>query len=124
MQKFDTVDPDSIGVDEYIDSFPKDLQKILQQIRKTIKDAAPEAEESMSYGMPGYKLNGKPLVYFAAFKSHIGFYPTPSGVTEFAKALSDYKTSKGTAQFPLDQPMPLALIKKIVDFRMKENQKK
>lgn len=117
MQKFNTVD-------EYIDSFPKDLQKILLQIRKLIKDAAPEAEESMSYGMPGYKLNKRPLVYFAAFKSHIGFYPTPSGVTEFAKELSSYQTSKGTAQFPLDQPMPLALIKKIVDFRMKENQKK
>lgn len=111
-------------IDKYISQFPKDTQQVLQQVRKAIQQAVPEAEESISYGMPGYKFNGKPLVYFAGYKNHIGFYATPSGHTAFAAALSKYKQGKGSVQFPLDQAMPLALITKIVKFRVKENQEK
>jgi uncharacterized protein YdhG (YjbR/CyaY superfamily) len=107
--------------DEYIAEFPKDTQKYLTQIRATIKKAAPEAEESISYGMPAYKTNGKALVYFAAFKNHIGFYATPAGHSEFEQELSKYKQGKGSVQFPLEKPMPLNLISKIVKFRLKEN---
>lgn len=111
-------------IDKYISQFPKKIQQVLQQVRKAIQQAAPEAEESISYGMPGYKLNGNPLVYFAGYKNHIGFYATPSGHKEFAAALSKYKQGKGSVQFPLEQPMPLALITKIVKFRVKEKQEK
>ncbi|HCY41501.1 MAG TPA: hypothetical protein DHV48_09125 [Prolixibacteraceae bacterium] len=107
--------------DEYIAGFTGDIQTILNQVRATIKQAAPDAEESMSYGMPAYKLKGKPLVYFAGFKNHIGFYATPSGHTEFARELSKYKQGKGSVQFPIDQPMPLELISLIVQFRVFEN---
>jgi uncharacterized protein YdhG (YjbR/CyaY superfamily) len=110
--------------DEYIDGFSDDIQLILNQVRTIIKQAAPEAEESISYGMPAYKLKGKPLVYFAGFKNHIGFYATPSGHTEFAKELSKYKQGKGSVQFPLDQAMPYELIAQIVAFRVSENQEK
>lgn len=103
-------------VDEYITSFPKDIQKRLIEIRKLIGQTSTEAEESIAYGMPAYKLNGKPLVYFAAFKSHIGFYPTPSGIGPFKKELARYKTSKGAIQFPSSQPLPLELIEKIVKY--------
>ncbi|MBA4408581.1 MAG: DUF1801 domain-containing protein [Bacteroidota bacterium] len=96
----------------------------LNQVRSTIRQAAPEAEESISYGMPAYKLNGRRLVYFAGFKNHIGFYATPSGHSEFAKELSKYKQGKGSVQFPLDQPMPLELIAQIVEFRAFENLEK
>ena len=101
------------NIDEYIASFPKDIQNNLKQIRATVKKAAPEAEESISYGMPAFKTNGKPLVYFAAFKNHIGFYATPTGHSEFAKEFSNYKQGKGSVQFPLGKPMPLNLITKI-----------
>jgi uncharacterized protein YdhG (YjbR/CyaY superfamily) len=114
-----TTKPSSI--DEYIASFSIDIQNILKQIRATIKKAAPNAEESISYGMPTYKLFGKRLAYFAAFKSHIGFYAIPTGHTEFEKELLKYKQGKGSVQFPLDKPMPLSLITKIVKFRVKEN---
>lgn len=107
--------------DEYIAGFPNEIQLILNQVRTTIKQAAPDAEESMSYGMPAYKLMGKPLVYFAGFKNHIGFYATPSGHTEFAKELSKYKQGKGSVQFPIDKPMPLELISLIVQYRVVEN---
>ena len=107
--------------DEYIAGFTGDIQTILKQVRAPIKQAAPDAEESMSYGMPAYKLKGKPLVYFAGFKNHIGFYATPSGHTEFARELSKYKQGKGSVQFPIDQPMPLELISLIVQFRVFEN---
>jgi uncharacterized protein YdhG (YjbR/CyaY superfamily) len=110
-------------VDEYIAAFPEDVQVRLKQVRKVIRDSAPGAEESISYGMPGYKLNG-PLVYFAAFKNHIGFYPTPSGVTGFEKELAAYKQGKGSIQFPLDEPLPLDLIKRMVASRVKENEQK
>ncbi len=104
-------------VDAYINSFPKEIQAIMKDIRKTILETAPEASESISYGMPAYKLDGKPLVYFAAFKNHIGFYATPTGHSPLEKALSAYKQGKGSVQFPLQQPMPLELIREIVRYR-------
>ena len=107
-------------IDEYIATFPNDTQRILEDIRATIKAAAPEAQEKISYQMPTFFLNGN-LVHFAAFKNHIGFYPVPSGIEKFKKELSIYEQGKGSAQFPLDKPMPLALITKIVKFRVKEN---
>jgi uncharacterized protein YdhG (YjbR/CyaY superfamily) len=111
------------SVDEYIASFPKSIELILSKIRIVINENAPKAVESISYGMPAYKTNGKPLVYFAAFKNHIGFYATPSGHSEFSKELSNYKQGKGSVQFPLDQ-VPFELIAKIVKFRVKENEQK
>jgi len=107
-------------IDDYIKSFPKDIQKILEMVRQTIKKAAPEAEEAISYQMPTFKLNGN-LVHFAAFKNHIGFYPTPSGTKEFKKEISVFRSGKGSIQFPIDKPMPLSLIKKIVKYRVKES---
>lgn len=107
-------------VDEYIASYPKHVQKNLKMIRKEVKKIAPKSDEMIRYGMPAYKLNG-PLVYFAAYEKHIGFYPTPSGIKEFKKELSKYKTSKGAVQFPIDQKIPIQLIKKIVKFRVKQN---
>lgn len=109
------------NVDEYINEFPKDVQALLIQVRNTIIKNAPYAEESISYGMPAYKINGKPLVYFAGFKNHVGFYATPSGHKEFEKELSNYKQGKGSVQFPIDKPMPLKLISKIVKYRIKLN---
>lgn len=109
-------------VDNYIQVFPEKTQDILIAIRNLIRELAPGAEESMSYGMPAYKLNGKPLVYFAAFKNRIGFYATPSGHQEFADELSKYKHGKGSVQFPLDKPIPFSLIKRMLEFRVKENE--
>jgi uncharacterized protein YdhG (YjbR/CyaY superfamily) len=118
-----TIKPDNI--DNYIAGFPKDTQNILEQIRGTIKKAAPDAEEKISYGIPTFTLGGKYLVYFAAYKKHIGLYPVPSGQKVFEKDFLAYKTSgKGTIQFPLGKPMPLNLITKIVKFRVKENLEK
>jgi len=108
-------------IEEYIMNFPEDVQDILRNIRKLIKDNAPEAQELIAYDMPGYKTNKKPLVYFAAYKNHIGFYATPSGHDEFKDELSGYKQGKGSVQFPLDKPIPYELIEKIVKFRVKEN---
>lgn len=110
------------SIDEYIATFPKEVQAILRELRETIKAAAPDAEEKFSYGMPTFFLNGN-LVHFAAFKTHIGFYPTPSGIEAFQKELSIYKGAKGSVQFPIDQPLPLHLISKIVRFRVAENVK-
>ena len=112
------------NIDEYISDFPEDVRLILDQVRSTIKQAAPDAEESIGYGMPAFKTHGKPLVYFAAFKNHIGFYATPTGHAEFAQELSKYKQGKGSVQFPIDQPMPLELINQIVEFRVIENKEK
>lgn len=109
------------SVNAYIESFPLEVQSRLADIRSLILKTAPDAKESISYGMPAYKLNRKPLVYFAGYKSHIGFYATPSGHSEFEKELSNYKQGKGSVQFPLDEPLPLSLIKRIVQFRVKEN---
>jgi uncharacterized protein YdhG (YjbR/CyaY superfamily) len=109
--------------DSYISDFPEETQKLLQQLRKAIKEAAPKAEEVISYGMPAYKLNG-PLVYFAGYAHHIGFYPTGTGIVAFEKEIATYKHSKGAIQFPLDKPLPLTLIKKMVKFKVAENQEK
>ena len=111
-------------VENYIAQFPEDIRAMLEKIRSLIKNAAPDATESVAYGMPAYKTNKKPLVYFAAFKNHIGFYATPSGHTEFQEALSHYKQGKGSVQFPLDQAIPYELIGKIVKFRVEENKSK
>ena len=108
------------STEEYISNFPKETQILLQDIRKTIKNAAPEADEIISYGMPAYKLNGKALVYFAGYKNHIGFYATPTGHSEFLVELSKYKQGKGSVQFPIDHPIPYWLIEQIVVFRVKE----
>jgi uncharacterized protein YdhG (YjbR/CyaY superfamily) len=107
-------------IDEYIKKSPKDIKAILIKIRKTIKKAAPKATEKISYGMPAFVLNGN-LVYFAAFKNHIGFYPTSSPIVVFKKELEPYKTSKGAIQFPIDKPIPYSLITKIVKYRVKES---
>ena len=108
------------NIDEYIAGFPEDIQAILQNLRRVIQEAAPEAEETISYSMPAFKLNGI-LVYFAAFKDHIGFFPTASGISAFTKELAAYDTAKGTVRFPLDKPLPVNLIKKMVKFRAQEN---
>ena len=116
MKKYNTVD-------EYINSFDKDKKALLNQIRSIVKESFDNLEETISYGMPAYKLNGI-LFYFAAFKDHIGFFPTSAGVTKFKKELVNYKTSKGTIQFPIDKPLPISLIKRIIKFRIKEDSKK
>ena len=110
-------------VDEYVAAFPQQVKQSLKDLRKAIKEAAPQAEELISYQMPAYKQNGM-LVYFAGYEKHIGFYPTSSGIRVFKEELSGYKTSKGAVQFPLDKAMPLNMIKKIVRFRVKENLEK
>ena len=112
--------PKPTTIDEYIAGFPEDIQNILQQVRTTIKTAAPDVEETINYAIPTFTLRGKNLVHFAAFKEHIGFYATPTGNEAFKEDLSAYKGGKGSVQFPLIQPMPLALITKIVKFRVQE----
>lgn len=108
-------------VESYIATFPKEVQEILQQVRLIIQQNAPEAIESIAYKMPAYKYDGKPLVYFAGYKNHIGFYATPTGHTKFAAALSKYKQGKGSVQFPLSEAIPLDLIAQIVLFKVAEN---
>lgn len=105
-------------IDEYIAGFPKDTQKALEQVRAAIKKAAPKAEEKISYGMPAFTLNGKNLVYFAAYEKHIGFYAAPTAHEAFKEDFSKYKTGKGSVQFPLDQPVPLKLITKVIKFKL------
>jgi uncharacterized protein YdhG (YjbR/CyaY superfamily) len=107
-------------IDTYIAGFPKDTQKLLEQLRAVIRKAAPIAEEVISYQMPAYKYHGM-LVYFAGYQNHIGFYPTASGIENFKKEISAFKWAKGSVQFPLDKPLPVALITKIVVFKVKEN---
>ncbi|WP_017496052.1 iron chaperone [Flavobacterium sp. WG21] len=111
------------NIDEYIGSFPNDVQEILERIRMTIQNAAPDAKEKISYSMPAFEQNGI-VVYFAAFKNHIGLYALPSGHNAFKEELSKYKSGKGSVQFPLNQPMPYDLITEIVKFRVKENLEK
>ncbi len=108
-------------VEEYIALAPQQSQPILEKLRKLVRKLAPEAVEGISYGMPGYKLHGKPLVYFAAWPKHIGLYALPSGHAAFQKELTRYKSGKGSVQFPLDQPMPYGLIQKMIEFRVAEN---
>lgn len=107
-------------IDEYIAGFPQETQKILQEIRAVIRAAAPLAQEKISYQMPTFFLEGN-LVHFAAWKNHIGFYPAPSGAQAFAEELSAYESSKGSIRFPIDKPLPLELIRKIVEYRLAEN---
>ncbi|MCC6602737.1 MAG: DUF1801 domain-containing protein [Anaerolineae bacterium] len=110
-------------IDEYIAAHPADVQEILQKVRETIKTAAPQATEAISYGMPTFKLHGN-LVHFGAFKTHLGFYPIPSGMDQFQAELAQFKSGKGSVQFPFNQPMPYELITKIVKFRVTENLEK
>lgn len=105
--------------ESYIDQFPESTQVLLISIQKAIKEAAPHAEECISYGMPAFKQNGKPLVYFAAYRHHIGFYATPTGHEAFKDELSKYKQGKGSVQFPINDPIPLDLIQRITQFRVK-----
>jgi uncharacterized protein YdhG (YjbR/CyaY superfamily) len=109
------------NIDGYIASFPREIQKILEQVRMTIKKEAPDSEEKISYGMPAFRLHGKDLIYFAAYDKHIGVYALPSGNEAFKKELMKYKTGKGSIQFPLDRPIPFGLLAKIVQFRAQEN---
>jgi uncharacterized protein YdhG (YjbR/CyaY superfamily) len=111
------------SVDEYISAFPEEVQKKLREMRAVVRTAVPEAEEKISYQMPAYFWKGV-LVYFGGFKDHISFFPTGSGISAFEKELTEYKTSKGTIQLPLNQPLPVQLITRIARFRMEENQKK
>ncbi len=106
--------------DEYMERFPAEVQRLLSQMRRTIRKAAPQATEKISYGIPAFTLNGM-LVWFAAFKKHIGFYPGAGAIATFKKELSGYKSAKGSVQFPLDRPLPLALVSRIVKFRVKQN---
>ena len=117
------MDPDSKGftnIDEYIATCPQEVQPLLQQMRATIQAAAPQATEKISYQMPTFELEGN-LVHFAAFKNHIGFYPAPRGIEQFAAQLAAYKGAKGSVQFPLDQPIPFDLVTEIVKFRVQDN---
>jgi len=107
-------------IDEFIAGYPIDVQEILKKVRATIRKAAPDAEETIKYGIPTFTLNGN-LVHFSAYKTHIGFYPTPSGIEKFKSELSVYELSKGTVRFPINRPIPFGLISKIVKFRVKEN---
>jgi uncharacterized protein YdhG (YjbR/CyaY superfamily) len=113
-RKFETID-------EYIAQFPKNVRDVLEQLRRVIRESAPEAEETISYAIPAFKLNGV-LVWFAAFKNHIGFYPKVSAMEAFKEKLEKYKVSKGTVQFPLNEPIPYELVREIVKFRVKENE--
>jgi uncharacterized protein YdhG (YjbR/CyaY superfamily) len=112
------------SVDEYIGTFPKDVQKILEEVRRTIKAAAPDAREKISYQIAAFELNGKNLIHFAGWKNHISMYPIPSGSEAFNKEVSKYAAGKGTLQFPLDKPLPLRLITKIVKLRIADNLEK
>jgi uncharacterized protein YdhG (YjbR/CyaY superfamily) len=111
-------------IDAYIAGFPPDVQAILQQVRATIREEAPDAQEKINYGIPTFTLGGGNLVHFAAFKKHIGFYPTPSGIEHFKDELSAYEGAKGSVKFPLDQPIPYDLIRRITEFRVAEVQAK
>ena len=108
------------NIDEYIAGFPENVRDILEELRQVIRQAAPQAEEAMRYGIPTFRLNGN-LVHFAAFKNHIGFYPTPSAIETFKEELSPYKQAKGSVQFPIDKPIPYDLVQKIVEYRVEES---
>lgn len=114
---------ESKAVDAYIASCPKEVRLLLEELRQAIRETAPQAKETMGYGIPTYEFNGN-LVHFGGFRHHIGFYPAPSGIKAFARELKQYKQTKGTVKFPLDEPLPLELVKCIVEFRVKENKAK
>ena len=109
-------------IDEYINTFPADVRKVLERVRRTIRKAAPGSEEAISYQMPTFRLNGRNLVHFAGYEKHIGLYPTPSGTEAFKIELASYKGGKGSARFPLDRPIPYDLVRKIVAFRVAESE--
>ncbi len=109
------------SIDEYIAGFPESTQKLLNKVRSTLRRAIPKAEETISYGIPNFKLNGRYVIYFAGYKNHISVYPAPRENPEFKKELSAYKGGKGTVQFPTDKPLPLELITKIAEFSLKKN---
>ncbi|HZJ44746.1 MAG TPA: DUF1801 domain-containing protein [Pyrinomonadaceae bacterium] len=111
-------------IDEYIDRFPEDVQNVLHKIRALINEVVPDAEEKISYQIPTFTLNGSYLIYFAGFKNHVSVYPAPRGTEQFKKELAAYEGGKGTVRFPLDQPIPYGLIKRIVKFKVKENKEK
>ena len=108
------------NTDEYIAAFPENVQQVLKQLRETIREAAPHAEEAFSYNIPTFKIRGKNLVHFGGHKKHIGFYPTPSGIDAFKDELSKYKSAKGSVQFPFNEPFPYDLVSRIVRFRVEE----
>jgi uncharacterized protein YdhG (YjbR/CyaY superfamily) len=110
----------SKNIDDYISHYPKEVQRLLKQMRQTIRKAAPQAKEKIGYGIPTFTLNDN-LVHFGAFKDHVSFFPTASGITAFKKEFKGYKVSRGTVQFPLDKPLPLSLVSRIVRFRVKES---
>lgn len=112
------------SIDEYIAEFPPETQQVLQALRALIKATVPDATETISYAIPTFDLNGKHLVHFAGYRKHIGFYPGSSGVAAFKEAFKPYKSAKGSVQFPLDQPMPMELIRRVVEFRVEENKGK
>ena len=116
--------PKYATIEEYIANFPGDVQPVLEKIRSTIQKAAPKAEETISYQIPAFKLNGRILVYFAAFKNHVSLYPAPRSAAEFKDELADYRGGKGTVQFPLEKPVPYDLIRSIVKFKLKQNVEK
>jgi len=111
------------SIDEYIATFPDNMQKILEELRSTIKAAAPDAGETISYNIPTFTLNGKYLIYFAGWKNHISLYPIPIGTDSFNKQVSKYAEGKGTLKFPMDKPLPMKLIAKIVNLKVAENRK-
>jgi uncharacterized protein YdhG (YjbR/CyaY superfamily) len=111
-------------IDEYVATFPRNVQDILEELRRIIRESAPKSEETISYGIPTFDLNGRHLVHFAAYKNHIGFYPTSSGISRFKKELSRYEMSRGTVRFPINEPIPFDLIRKIVKYRVKETSEK
>lgn len=110
----------AVSIDEYISEFPHDTQAVLQEMRSIIREVAPEATETISYAIPTFDLNGKHLVHFAGFARHVGLYPTPSGIERFAEELARYKQGKGSVQFPLDEPLPADLIRRMVASRVEE----
>ena len=118
------MNPPSGSIDDYIAGFPPEVQTVLREMRAVIGTAAPNATETISYAMPTFDLNGHHLVHFAGFKKHVGFYPVPSGIEAFKDELAPYKSGKGSAQFPLGQPLPTDLIRRIVEFRVAENMRK
>jgi uncharacterized protein YdhG (YjbR/CyaY superfamily) len=116
----ETARPVPGSIDEYIAGFPADVQEVLRQVRATIRDAAPDAEEAIRYQMPAFTLDGAPLVYFAGYRKHVGVYPAPVGNAELAEEMSIYGSGKGTAKFPLDKPVPFDLVRRIVELRVGE----
>jgi uncharacterized protein YdhG (YjbR/CyaY superfamily) len=112
--------PTASSIDDYIAGFPPETRRVLEEMRTLIGTAAPDATETISYAIPTFDLNGKHLVHFAGFKRHVGFYPMPSGIGAFSEELAPYMSGKGTARFPLDQPLPAGLIRRIVEFKIRE----